>query len=95
VSDELVRAQCAESVISPNFGGIAITPSRIIRCGMCGRRIPVAGMTARGVVTCSCGLRIDYAAGERKGKNVGWTLVGVLAFGGIATALFLLMQRLG
>ena len=61
---------------------------------MCGRRIVVAGMTARGVVTCSCGLRIDYAAGERPGKSTGRALLGVLAFGGLVTALYLLVQRL-
>lgn len=51
-------------------------------------------MTARGIVTCSCGLRIDYAAGERRGKSLGRTLVGVLVIGGLVTALYLLVQGL-
>jgi hypothetical protein len=62
---------------------------------MCSRRIPIGGATARGVVTCSCGLRIDYAAGERPGKSMGRTLIGVLAFGGLVTAVYLLVERLG
>lgn len=69
--------------------------SPYIQCGLCGHRHPVGRARARGYIACSCGMRLEAAAGPKRRHRLAGAIVSVVLVALIGGAAYLWARGLG